>query len=482
MADFRIRRDLAALKVDHITYDKYCKICKKYGLNKEKANFLSRYFHDLGVIVHHQDDPLLCKMVIVNPDWAVDGVYNVLDTRSIERRHGRFDDGDLKKIWSAGKYRGRRAELLALMKNYQICFELPGTRTYIAPELLSANPADYKPIKKAGRLTFIYRYDFMPAGLISRLIVKLHHHLDGEGFWRYGLVAKFGDARAVVIEDDQIRQVRIEIEGAADAKRDLLAIIRKAFDDIYHEFNRKIEYEERIPCICPPCVAASENGGEPHYFNWRTVQRYAREPIDTIRCDVSLKEVSVPKLMGQVADGPDPWSEFSGREVARAEGHSRAATEQVGTNKSPDKRPSVFLSYCHDDEPKVARLHAALTANNVSVWWDKDILPGEDWKAAIRQAMKRSDVVVLCLSAKSMKRRTTGIYPEALDAITAYRQRRPGEIYLIPVRLSECELPAIEIDDVRTLDRLQYIDLFPEGMWDANLKRLLKAIKSAVSG
>ena len=95
--------------------------------------------------------------------------------------------------------------------------------------------------------------------------------------------------------------------------------------------------------------------------------------------------------------------------------------------------------------------------------------------------MKRSDVVVLCLSAKSMKRKRTGIYPEALDAIAAYRQRQPGEIYLIPVRLSECELPAIPIDDLRTLDSLQYIDLFPETSWDANLKSLLKAIRAAES-
>ncbi len=476
-----IRQELAALKVDYITYKKYCAICKRHGMTKEKADFLSRYFHDLGVIVHHHADPLLGKMVIVNPDWAVDGVYNVLDTRSIEHRHGRFDDGDLKNIWSATKYRGKRPELLALMKNYQICFELPVAGNYIAPELLSANPAHYEPLKKVGRLTFIYRYAFMPAGLISRLIVKLHHHLDGKGFWRHGLVAKFGDARAVVIEDDQTRQIRIDIEGAADAKRDLLAIIRKEFEDIYHEFNRNIEYEERIPCHCQSCRAMIESEEEPHYFDWRTVQRYARKGLKVIRCELSLEEVSVPKMMGKVADEPDAWSEFAGSEVAHAEGHARVTADQVDTKKSPAKQPCVFLSYCHDDEPEVARFHAALTANSLSVWWDKDILPGQDWKAAIRQAMKQSDVVVLCLSAKSMKRKRTGIYPEALDAIAAYRQRRPGEIYLIPVRLSECELPAIEIDEVRTLDRLQYVDLFPT-TWDANLKSLLKAIRTAVSG
>ncbi|MDA1051889.1 MAG: hypothetical protein O3C40_15595 [Planctomycetota bacterium] len=53
---------------------------------------------------------------------------------------------------------------------------------------------------------------------------------------------------------------------------------------------------------------------------------------------------------------------------------------------------------------------------------------------------------------------------------------------MIPVRLSECELPPIEIDDVKTLDTRQHVDLFPANTWDTNLKSLLMAIKAAVSG
>ena len=76
----------------------------------------------------------------------MDGVYNVLDTRSIEERHGRFDEKDLERIWGEEKYVDKHPELLALMKNYELCFEIPGTRTYIAPELLAADPKKYKPI------------------------------------------------------------------------------------------------------------------------------------------------------------------------------------------------------------------------------------------------------------------------------------------------------------------------------------------------
>lgn len=306
-----IRNSLKDLGVDYISYDDYHEICHEHGLSTERADFLSRYFHDLGVIVHHQQDPLLKKLVILNPDWAVDAVYNVLDTRSIEERDGRFDSRDLEKIWRDEKYADMQAELLALMQNYQLCFELPGTGTYIAPELLAANPVKYKPIKKTSRLTFIYLYAFMPAGLITRLIVKLHHHIDGQRFWRHGVVVKYGGARAVVVEDDAVRQVRIDIEGTGRPKRDLLAIIRKEFSDIYADFNRRIEYDELIPCNCERCLARIEDGEEPHFYDWRTVQRYAEKKIPTIRCGgESLAEVSVANLMGEIADKPDAWGVF----------------------------------------------------------------------------------------------------------------------------------------------------------------------------
>jgi TIR domain-containing protein len=44
-----------------------------------------------------------------------------------------------------------------------------------------------------------------------------------------------------------------------------------------------------------------------------------------------------------------------------------------------------------------------------------------------------------------------------------------GEIFLVPVRLSDCEVP------LQIARRTQYIDLFPE--WEAGLKTLLLMMK-----
>ncbi len=152
--------------------------------------------------------------------------------------------------------------------------------------------------------------------------------------------------------------------------------------------------------------------------------------------------------------------------------------QETPTRSKPVAKKHLFLSYCRDNTAEVTKLHADLIAAGEQVWWDKDILPGRKWKLAIRQAMKDSYAVVLCLSRETDGRTESGIFPEAMDAIAAYRKYAPGSIYLIPVRLSECEIPPFEIDDLSTLDSLEYVDLFPSADRNAGLQRLIQALQA----
>lgn len=157
----------------------------------------------------------------------------------------------------------------------------------------------------------------------------------------------------------------------------------------------------------------------------------------------------------------------------------KAPRPDRGNPRPVTRKKHVFLSYCHDNQAEVAKLHDDLIAAGEAVWWDQDLLPGQDWKLEIRKAMRNAYAVVLCLSEETAHRITSGIYPEVLDAIAAYREYAPGSVFLIPVRLSDCEIPLIEIDATRTLDRLQFVDLFPPDRRRAGLERLLKALQAA---
>jgi hypothetical protein len=142
-------------------------------------------------------------------------------------------------------------------------------------------------------------------------------------------------------------------------------------------------------------------------------------------------------------------------------------------------RSHVFLSYCHEDRERVRELRSALVAEGETVWWDQDLQGGQDFKFEIDRALKGAHAFIACLSQRAVSRLSSGMYPELLDAIAAYRKYRPGSIFLIPVRFSACQVPRIAIDDTRTLEQLQRVDLFPVSRRAEGIARLVRAIRSA---
>ncbi|MCJ8274022.1 MAG: GTP-binding protein, partial [Psychrosphaera sp.] len=225
-----IRNDIKDLtgKKDYISFEDYVKLCGNYGLTPDDAFHLSRYYHDLGIIVYYKDDLLLKDLVIINPDWAVDGAYAVLNAEVVQQNEGSFDDADLATIWREPRYRDKQGQLLALMKNYELCFELGSSKNYIIPNLLPANPVQYKALDAAQSMKFEIRYEFMPAGILTRLIVRLHRYIQDQAYWQQGMVIGHDDTRAEVLEKRMEKKVKIQLIGANC--KGVLAIIRKELE------------------------------------------------------------------------------------------------------------------------------------------------------------------------------------------------------------------------------------------------------------
>lgn len=124
----------------------------------------------------------------------------------------------------------------------------------------------------------------------------------------------------------------------------------------------------------------------------------------------------------------------------------------------------VFLLYAHRDQHVVQPLYRRLLRDGVEAWLDqKNILPGQDWAYEIHRAIWKSDLVLVCLSRQFNKQ--GGFRHEEIKIALARATRLPaGEIFLIPARLEECELPA-------SLRRWQCVDLFQTGGY----RRLMRA-------
>lgn len=125
----------------------------------------------------------------------------------------------------------------------------------------------------------------------------------------------------------------------------------------------------------------------------------------------------------------------------------------------------VFLSYTHADISPIRKLYQDLTAQGYEVWFDEEnLIAGQEWKTEIERALETSDVVVVCLSTNSVSREGY-IQREFRYAMDKALEMTDDGIFLIPIRLNECKVPA-------KLSRYHWVDLFT----DNGFSRLQKAL------
>jgi internalin A len=177
----KVREALEQETRNYISLDEYLKICQDNGFTRREDKLqLSGYLHDLGVCLHFQDDDLLLKTVILKPTWGTDAAYKVLDNPQVIKAQGKFDRADLVTIWNEDQYATMRPELLRLMMNFKLCYEIPSRLgNYISPQLLSPEQLDYD-WDDTENLLLRYEYEFMPKGILTRFIVEMHSWIEGQ--------------------------------------------------------------------------------------------------------------------------------------------------------------------------------------------------------------------------------------------------------------------------------------------------------------
>lgn len=63
----------------------------------------------------------------------------------------------------------------------------------------------------------------------------------------------------------------------------------------------------------------------------------------------------------------------------------------------------VFLCHSSGDKAAVRKLHDDISTLGFNPWLDElRLLPGQDWKMEIKKAIRKTDVVIVCLSKKSV--------------------------------------------------------------------------------
>lgn len=127
----------------------------------------------------------------------------------------------------------------------------------------------------------------------------------------------------------------------------------------------------------------------------------------------------------------------------------------------------VFLCHASEDKPAVRTLYSQLRGDQYQPWLDEeDLLPGQQWEVEIESAVRRSHVVIVCLSGRSVTK-AGFLQKEIKFAMDILDEQPEGIIFIVPARLEICDVP-------ESLRHLHYVDLFVELGYD-KLTRSLDA-------
>ncbi|MBN8658237.1 MAG: GTP-binding protein [Anaerolineae bacterium] len=275
-----------------ITHDKYLELCAENEVSDETSQrTLIGFLHDLGVVLHFQDDPRLEALGILNPQWVTNGVYKILNSHELFQNKGVLTLAMLNGILNIDGYpRDKRLFIVDMMKKFELCYDIDGDKTFLVPDLLPKDePTE---LKFNGVPAFEYTYPVLPSSVITRFIVRMNQKIDDGFVWRTGVVLKIGDNKALVKADIEDRKITIAIDGLEHTRRDALSAIRYQLDEI-HASIKGLNPEKYVP------VPGTVNTKPLKYEYLLKLERAGRETLD-VEDGVGLKEINIAQMLNGV--------------------------------------------------------------------------------------------------------------------------------------------------------------------------------------
>jgi hypothetical protein len=102
----------------------------------------------------------------------------------------------------------------------------------------------------------------------------------------------------------------------------------------------------------------------------------------------------------------------------------------------------VFLCHSSQNKPIVRELYQRLLAEGwIDPWLDvAKLLPGQHWSSVIQESLNRADSIIVFVSHDSINRE--GFVQKEMNYAWDRSLEKPrNAIYLIPLRLEECDVP-----------------------------------------
>jgi len=398
-----VRRELEALALQqpYIKYDNtYLDICQKHQLSADAPEKLSAFLTEIGVLLHFPQHKTLRDMVILNPVWATEIIYRVLN-KEVEKNGGYFTDQQLRDEWSHhipqqfdSKFRFRNDHevdiFLELMRNFEICFAVPGqSGAFIAPQFLPLEKPDSIVWNQPHAFRYGFAYPFLHRGVIARAIVRLSEYAPNGQYWRSGILIEKAGTQAFIEADYNKKEIRIAVAG--DQATGLCEFV---IDTVFEVVNQDMEARKIL--FCPECDAALDR---------TAVEKLKSAGEEKAFCPGCQKQVPILKIC------------------------------QSGKK---DMTPKFFISYAQEDRDHKNDLRKWLETLNwkddVVVWENEQIGAGGELDKIVKEQLAIADIIILLVSVDFL----ASSYIKEVEFARAMHRHDAGDALIIPVIVRDC--------------------------------------------
>jgi len=246
----------SVLPVPTLSWEAFAQMCEGSHVQSESLASLATYLNDLGVLVYFRD--VNRDVVVIDPQWITQMFATIVSMKANFAKGGLLKKSTLPQMWRAPRHPPElHAYMLKLLKKFEVVFELNEEDLFIPcllnnspkQEVLDAEWAKALSVPADKELCFArcYKFQFVPLGFMSRLIVRFLNTFDWSPsyYWQHGIILVKPEHRLRVALDPNTHELVLFVRGP-DAGKHLLPLLESI--DTFVEDWLQVQVQVSVPC------------------------------------------------------------------------------------------------------------------------------------------------------------------------------------------------------------------------------------------
>lgn len=306
----QIRDALRSKKEKVINIDDFRAVCEECGLNadtygpsaKVLQDELMFRFNEAGIMVSFKKEKNgkieLLIPVLLDPEWITKTIYRILNSDNPLSQNGIVLHDKVKELCrtSDDKWQGSRDadDLLAIMRVFDLSYTncADDVQEFIPMLCQRREPTEIEDLVHAdGTIEFQMAYEYLPSGVLYKMMVKHHENLDVTRTWRAGAKIGLDDDNYVILrQDGNVMNLYVHCTSKARAVEKLTEFVNDISTYAKEERYRAKSLGNKI---------GFEVAGSVDYFDYDRLVNAEAAKVEYVVSKINNGRVAVSDILAQ---------------------------------------------------------------------------------------------------------------------------------------------------------------------------------------